>query len=147
MNFNKVVSPLNEFEFKEYYYFRWQYLRKDLNQKLGSERDDSENISIHRMVKNNNGEIIGVGRLHKVSLDIYQVRFFAIHKDYRLIGLGKYLMNDLEAIAVYKKGCYMTLNARENSIKFYKKLGYKISKKTHLLYKKIQHYEMTKKII
>ena len=147
MNFNKVVSPLNESEFKEYYYFRWQYLRKDLNQKLGSERDDSENISIHRMVKNNNGEIIGVGRLHKVSLDIYQIRFFAIHKDYRLIGLGKYLMNDLEKIAINKKGCYITLNSRENAIKFYKKLGYKISKKTHLLYKKIQHYEMTKKII
>ena len=147
MNFNKVVSPLNESEFKEYYYFRWQYLRKDLNQKLGSERDDSENISIHRMVKNNNGEIIGVGRLHKVSLDIYQVRFFAIHKDYRLIGLGRYLMNDLEKIAIHKKACYVTLNSRENAIKFYKKLDYKISKKTHLLYKKIQHYEMTKKII
>ena len=147
MTFNKVVSPLSESEFEKYYYFRWQYLRKNLNQKLGSERDDTENISVHRMIKNNDGEIIGVGRLHKVSSDIYQVRFFAIHEDYRLIGLGKYLMNDLEEIAINKNGHYIMLNARENAIKFYKKLGYKISKKTHLLYKKIQHYEMIKKII
>ena len=147
MNFNKVVSPLNKSEFEKYYYFRWQHLRKDLNQKLGSERDDTENISIHRMVENNDGEIIGVGRLHKVSSDIYQVRFFAIHKNHRLIGLGRYLMNDLEEIVAKKKGCYVLLNARENAIKFYKRLGYKISKKTYLLYKKIQHYEMIKKII
>ena len=147
MNFNKVVSPLNKSEFEKYYYFRWQYLRKDLNQKLGSERDNTENISIHRMVKNNDGEIIGVGRLHKISSDTYQVRFFAIHKNYRLIGLGRYLMNNLEEIAAKKKSCYVSLNARENAIIFYKRLGYKVSKKTHLLYKKIQHYEMIKKII
>ena len=86
MTFNKVVSPLNKSEFEKYYYFRWQYLRKDLNQKLGSERDNTENISIHRTVKNNDGEIIGVGRLHKAASDIYQVRLFAVHKNYRLIG-------------------------------------------------------------
>ena len=54
MNFNKVISPSNNSDFDKYYYFRWKYLRKDLNQKLGSERDDAENISIHRMIKNNN---------------------------------------------------------------------------------------------
>ena len=147
MTFNKVVSPLSESDFQKYYYFRWKYLRKNLNQKLGTERDDIENISTHRMVKNNDGEIIGVGRLHKLSSDIYQVRYFAVHKDYRRIGLGKYLMNDLEQIAAKKKGCYVMLNARENAIKFYEELNYKIVKKINLLYNKIQHYEMIKKII
>ena len=147
MVFNKITSPSNASEFQKYYYFRWEYLRKDLNQKLGSERDDTENISIHRMIKNNNGEIIGIGRLHKISLDIYQVRYFAVHKDYRRIGLGTYLMKDLEKIAVKNKSNYITLNARENAINFYKKLDYKVLKKTFLLYKKIQHYEMRKKII
>ena len=42
---------------------------------------------------------------------------------------------------------YITLNARENALKFYKKLNYKIIKKTNLLFGKIQHYEMMKKII
>ena len=147
MVFNKITSPSNASEFQKYYYFRWEYLRKDLNQKLGSERDDTENISIHRMIKNNNGQIIGIGRLHKISSGIYQVRYFAVHKDYRKIGLGRYLMEDLEKIVVKKKSNYITLNARESAINFYKKLGYKVSKKTFLLYKKIQHYEMRKKII
>ena len=147
MIFNKAISPSNHSDFDKYYYFRWEYLRKDLKQKLGSERDDTENISIHRMIKNNNGEIIGIGRLHKSSSDIYQIRYFAVHKDYRRIGLGTYLMKDLEKIAVKNKSNYITLNARENAINFYQKLGYKVLKKTFLLYKKIQHYEMRKKII
>ena len=144
---NQITSPSNNSEFEKYYYFRWEYLRKDLNQELGSERDDTENISTHRMIKNNNGDIIGIGRLHKVSSDTYQVRYFAVHKDYRKIGLGTYLMKDLEKIAVKNKSNYITLNARENAIIFYKKLDYKVLKKTFLLYKKIQHYEMRKKII
>ena len=144
---NQIISPSNNSEFEKYYYFRWEYLRKGLNQKLGSERDDTENISIHRMIKNNNGEIIGIGRLHKISSDTHQVRYFAIHKNYRREGLGSYLMKDLEQIAVKNKSNYITLNARDNAINFYKKLGYKVLKKTFLLYKKIQHYEMRKKII
>jgi len=147
MNFNKVISPSNNSDFDEYYYFRWEYLRKDLSQKLGTERDDAENISIHRMIKNNNEEIIGVGRLHKISSDIYQVRYFAVHKDYRRIGLGMYLMKDLEEIAIKDKANYIILNARENALDFYEKLNYKVIKKTNLLLGKIQHYEMKKKII
>ena len=146
MIFNKIVSPSNDSDFKDYYYFRWEYLRKNLKQKLGSERDDFENRSIHRMVKNNNEEIIGVGRLHKISMFVYQIRYFAIHRDYRRMGLGIYLMEDLEKIAINKKVQYITLNSRENALNFYKKLDYKIIKKTNLLYGKIQHYKMTKKI-
>ena len=151
---NKITSPSNNSEFEKYYYFRWEYLRKDLNQKLGSERDDTENISIHRMIKDNNGDIIGIGRLHKISLDTYQVRYFAIHKNYRRLGLGSYLMNDLESQAIQYNSShsnslklYITLNARENALIFYEKLNYKNIKKTNLLFGKIQHYEMRKKII
>ena len=34
---------------------------------------------------------IGIGRLHKVSSDTYQVRYFAIHKDYRRRGIFRVL--------------------------------------------------------
>ena len=147
MIFNKIVSPLNNSEFTDYYYFRWEYLRKDLDQELGSERDNIEDRSIHRMLKNDIGTIIGIGRLHKHSIDTYQIRYFAVHKDYRKIGVGTYLMKDLEDIVINKESKYIILNARENVLNFYKKLDYKILKKTNLLYGKIQHYEMKKKII
>ncbi len=163
---NHITSPSNKSEFEDYYYFRWEYLRKELNQKLGTERDDFDlddlalavNIGhpIHRMILNNNKErkIIGVGRAHQNSLGTYQVRYFAIHKNYRRLGLGSSLMNDLELHVIEHHRLYsnssklhITLNARENALNFYEKLNYKIIKKTNLLFGKIQHYEMMKKII
>tara|TARA_B100001540_G_C15756280_1_gene619530 strand:+ start:602 stop:1069 length:468 start_codon:yes stop_codon:yes gene_type:complete len=155
MIINQIISPSNKSEFERYYYFRWEYLRKELNQKLGSERDDLEDSSFHRMIINNNlkRKIIGVGRLHQNSLDTFQVRYFAIHKDFRRKGLGAYLMNHLEKIAIEKtrhykpSELYILLNARENALNFYKKLNYKNIKKTNLLFGIIQHYEMRKKII
>ena len=163
---NYIISPSNESEFEKYYYFRWEYLRKKLNQKLGTERDDFDlddlalavnvDYPIHRMILNNNKErkIIGVGRVHQNSLDTYQVRYFAIHKNYRRLGLGASLMKalELDVIEYHRRHSdssklYITLNARENALKFYKKLNYKIIKKTNLLFGKIQHYKMTKKII
>ncbi len=163
---NYHISPSNKYEFEKYYYFRWEYLRKELNQKLGTERDDFDlddldlvvNVGhpIHRMILNNNKErkIIGVGRAHQNSLGAYQVRYFAIHKNYRRLGLGSSLMNDLELHAIEhhrlhsnSSKLHITLNARENALNFYEKLNYKIIKKTNLLFGKIQHYEMMKKII
>ena len=159
MIINKIISPSNKSEFEKYYYFRWEYLRKKLNQKIGTERDDFDNLkssTIHRMILNSSKErkIIGVGRIHQNSLDTYQVRYFAIHKNYRRLGLGSYLMNDLESQAIQYNSShsnslklYITLNARENALIFYEKFNYKNIKKTNLLFGKIQHYEMRKKII
>ena len=108
------------------------------------------------MILNNNKErkIIGVGRVHQNSLGTYQVRYFAIHKNYRRLGLGSSLMNDLELHAIEhhrlhsnSSKLHIILNARENALNFYEKLNYKIIKKTNLLFGKIQHYKMIKKII
>lgn len=41
---------------------------------------------------------------------------------------------------------YIVLNARENAIKFYEKNGYHIIEKSYLLFGKIQHYKMIKRI-
>ena len=56
-------------------------------------------------------------------------------------------MADLEKIAINEKAKFIVLNAREDALNFYQKLNYKIIKKTNLLYNKIQHYQMKKKII
>ena len=53
-------------------------------------------------------------------------------------------MNHFEQISTNKKIQYIILNARENAVPFYKKLGYNITEKTNLLFGKIQHYEMKK---
>tara|TARA_Y100001936_G_scaffold56440_1_gene55342 strand:- start:14302 stop:14772 length:471 start_codon:yes stop_codon:yes gene_type:complete len=143
MNYN-VISPENNQDFNRYYYFRWKYLRKPLNQELGSEKDEIEIQSIHRMILDNQKEIIAVGRIHYNTSIESQIRYFAVDKSYRRQGVGSYLMQDLENIAIKNNCTSMILNARENAVVFYEKLGYKIIKKTNLLFGKIQHYEMKK---
>jgi len=139
-----IISPIGKEDFDKYYYFRWEYLRKPLDQKLGTEQDKIEDKSIHRMIIDNRNEIIAIGRVHHNSLIESQIRYFAVDKDYRRKGIGSYLMQDLEGVALKNNRQNMLLNARENAVSFYEKLGYVISKKTNLLFGKIQHYEMKK---
>ena len=139
-----IISPKKPLDFDEYYYFRWKYLRKPLDKKLGTEKDDIEHLSTHRMILNNQKKIIAVGRVHYNTSEESQIRYFAVDSSYRRKGIGTYLMADLEGIASTKKCTTMVLNARESAIDFYKNLGYKITKKTNLLFGKIQHYEMKK---
>ena len=145
LNYN-IVTPKSEEDYNDYYYFRWKYLRKPLNKKLGSERDNIENKGIHKMIKNKQGFIIAVGRIHWVSSICAQIRYFAVDKDYRKDGIGTYLMEYFEEISFSEKKEHIILNARENSLPFYEKLGYNIIEKTNLLYGKIQHYKMKKMI-
>jgi len=143
MNCN-IISPEKQEEFNQYYYFRWEYLRKPLDKQLGTERDDIEDLSIHRIVLNETKKIIAVGRVHHNDSIESQIRYFAVDKNYRRQGVGSYLMQDLENIALRENRQIMMLNARENALFFYESLGYAISKKTNLLFGKIQHYEMKK---
>ena len=140
-----IISP-TEKDFDDYYYFRWKYLRKPLNKKLGSERDNIEHRSIHKLIKNEQNFIIAVGRMHLVSNICSQIRYFAVDSKYRKQGIGAYLMNHFEQISNDKKIQYIILNARESAVPFYEKLGYNIIEKTNLLYGKIQHYKMKKVI-
>ena len=142
----KIVSPSSIIEFKNYYYFRWFYLRKPLNQKQGTEKDNLENQSIHKMIIYEN-KIIGVGRVHKILKFKYQIRYFAVDKKFRRKNIGSLLMESLEQEIRNRGGRFIVLNSRENAIDFYKALNYSIIKKTNLLYGKIQHYEMLKIII
>ena len=146
MIYHNISSPKNKNEFDDYYYFRWKYLRKPLNKRLGTEKDDIEDQSIHKMVINKEGSIIAVGRIHKLSNTSSQIRYFAVDRDYRKQGIGVYLMNHLEKVSLDEKRFYMILNARENAVSFYEKLGYHITEKSNLLYGKIQHYRMKKNI-
>ena len=139
-----ISEPKNDNDFNDYYYYRWLYLRKPLNKELGTEKDELENQSIHRMIKNKKDNIIAVARLHHNSDDESQVRYFAIDKNYRRIGLGSFLMQHLEKISIRTKHQNMVLNARENSVPFYESLGYVVYKKTNLLFGQIQHYKMKK---
>ena len=143
-----INSPKTKNDFEKYYYLRWKMLRKPHNKSLGSEKDDLEKDSFHIFVENKKSDIIAVGRLNLINHNKdAQIRYMAVDEDFQKKGYGSTLLKELERIACINKVNIIYLNARENAIQFYKKNGYVIEKKTHLLYNEIQHWLMKKKLL
>lgn len=143
---NTCRSPSNKDEFTQYYQLRWEILRKPWNQPLGSEQDNIESSCFHRMIIDENEQVLAVGRLEKSSNNTAQIRFMAVRNDFQGKGLGKQIMQSLEEKA-YEEGIdEISLNAREAAEAFYHGLGYTSNGLAHLLYGQIQHILMTKKL-
>ena len=140
-----IIEPKSNDEFRKYYNLRYEVLRKPWGQPLGSERDKDEEISIHRMIiDEKTGEALAVGRLQFNSKDEAQIRYMAVANGYQGKGLGSQIISALENIARRNSNKWMILSARGNALQFYKNNGYKIVKKTHLLFNDIQHWLMRK---
>ena len=146
MKYN-IVQPLTKTEFENYYFFRWKILRKPLGLNIKSVKDNLEDLSIHLMITNQSKEIIAVGRMHFLdnsNKDVAQVRYMAVDDNFQRIGLGKKMLKKFEIMARNKRVKKIILHARESAIEFYKKNGYKIKEKSHLLNKEVQHWLMYK---
>ena len=143
-----IKSPINKNEYKLYYQFRWETLRKPLLQPKGSEKDELERNSYHIMMLIDN-KVIGVGRIHfiiKNSIKKAQIRYMAIDKNLQRKGYGSLILSELEKIAKKNNVGNIFLHARDKAVKFYIKNNYKKTKKAHLLFNSIQHWLMDKKI-
>lgn len=143
---NVCRSPLNDSEFKQYYQLRWQILRQPWQQPVGSERDDNESTSLHRIILDSSQQVLAVGRVEKVDSNTAQIRYMAVKEGQQGLGLGKQLMQSLE-VAAKEYGCnQVMLHARESAESFYLALGYQPQALSHLLYGEIQHIHMIKKL-
>jgi thioesterase domain-containing protein len=141
---NVCRSPKTVPEFERYYQLRWQILRKPWDQPLGSERDGLEQESIHRMIIDANENVLAVGRLEKSSQFSGQIRFMAVSSKTQGQGLGQQIIAALEHQAQKLGITEVTLNAREDAIGFYQKLGYSLQAFSHLLFDEIKHFTMSK---
>jgi len=143
----KIIEPTTSKEFKKYYNLRYEILRKPWGQPLGSERDEREETSIHRMIiDNKTGNTLAVGRLQFNSEDEAQIRYMAVADYFQGEGLGSQIIIALEDVARGKGIQRIILSARENALQFYRNNGYEIVKKTHLLFGEIQHWLMGKEL-
>jgi thioesterase domain-containing protein len=140
-------SPQSTAEFDKYYHLRWQVLRQPWGQVLGSERDSLEQESIHRMIIDAHDKVLAVGRLEKTSQFSGQIRFMAVCPESQGQGLGQKMIKALELQAQHLGITDITLNARENALGFYQKLGYSSQGFSHLLFDDIKHFTMTKKLV
>ncbi len=141
---NVCRSPKTALEFEQYYQLRWQILRQPWEQPTGSERDDLEQESIHRMIIDANDNVLAVGRLEKSSQFSGQIRFMAVNTKAQGQGLGLQIIEALEHQAQKLGITEITLNAREDAVGFYQKLGYSLQGFSHLLFDTIKHFTMTK---
>ena len=143
----KIIEPNSSAEFEQYYNLRYEVLRKPWLQPKGSEKDDDDKSSIHRMIiDESNGKAVAVGRLQFNTSEEAQIRYMAVSDNYQLKGYGNIIIKTLEDIALNKGIRNIILQARENALKFYWKNGYEIIEKSYLLFDEIQHWLMIKKI-
>ena len=143
----KIIEPNSSAEFEQYYNLRYEVLRKPWLQPKGSEKDDGDKSSIHRMIiDESNGKAVAVGRLQFNTSEEAQIRYMAVSDNYQLKGYGNLIVKTLEDIALNKGIRNIILQARENALKFYWKNGYEIIEKSYLLFDEIQHWLMVKKI-
>lgn len=143
---NTLKAPKTAEEFSKYYQLRWKILRQPWHQSLGSEQDDQEQYAIHRMVVDEHDNVLAVGRLEKVTERQGQIRFMAVDDNMQGQRLGQQIVNALEQRASVLGITEICLNAREQALGFYQKLGYKKQGYSHTLFDEVKHYSMTKKI-
>ncbi len=141
----KIITPKTATDWQKYYALRYEVLREPWKQPHGSEVLADEESAIHAMIVDEN-RVLAVARLHEAEKGIGQVRCVAVATNQQGKGLGKILMNYLEQEAIKKGMQDIILEARENAVSFYENLGYKIIKKSYLLFDAIQHYTMIKKL-
>jgi len=141
----EIIEPSNENEFEIYYKIRYEALRQPWGKPVGSEKDDSEDSSLHFMALEN-GIPLGVCRLQYNDEKVAQIRFMAVNEASRGKGIGKILIDFAEKRASNDGRNLMILQARDYAIPFYEKSGYTIKEKSFLLWDLIQHYLMEKNL-
>jgi ribosomal protein S18 acetylase RimI-like enzyme len=143
----RIITPVTAADFEQYYRLRYEVLRAPWHQPEGSEKAADDATATHALMLNEHGVALGVCRLHLQTPEEAQIRFMAIHPAYQCQGLGKELLQYLEDQARAQGARYITLQARENALAFYRRCGYTVLAKTHLLFGEIQHYQMRKDLI
>ncbi|WDE11197.1 bifunctional GNAT family N-acetyltransferase/thioesterase [Thalassomonas haliotis] len=139
-------TPQSPEEFQAYYYLRWQMLRKPWHQGEGSEQDEFEQQSIHRMCLDEDNNVVAVGRLHRSGQFSGEIRFMAVADGQQGKGLGKKIIQSLELEARKLGVTEISLNARENAVPFYSRLGYQNLGFSHRLFDTIRHDKMVKSL-
>jgi N-acetylglutamate synthase-like GNAT family acetyltransferase len=142
----EIKSPQTDAEWKAYYALRFNVLREPWNQPLGSEVLADEDQAIHAIAVEDN-EVVGVARMHESAEKQGQVRCVATATAAQGKGIGKAIMAYLEDQAKAKGWAEIVLEARENAVPFYQRIGYTIIAESYLLFGEIQHYRMKKALI
>jgi GNAT superfamily N-acetyltransferase len=137
-------SPQTDAEWHSYHDLRWQVLRKPWGQPPGGDAGEANEDVLHVMIPDDHGRAIAVGRIIFKSPQEAQVRSMATLEERRGQGLGRRVMEYLEQTARERGIGTIFLNAREQAVPFYAKLGYQAVGEGPLLFGCIPHTVMRK---
>lgn len=141
-----IRSPQTDAEWQAYFKLRYDVLRAPWGQATGSEQTPDENLHQHFAYFTAENQIIGVGRLDRITAQTTQIRFMAVADDQQGKGIGKALMEEMESVSKELGIQKIILHAREVALPFYQQLGYQLDTPSHLLFGEIQHFLMHKLI-
>jgi N-acetylglutamate synthase-like GNAT family acetyltransferase len=140
----RLTQPRTKEELARYFGLRWLVLRAPWDQPPGSERDEYEAQAFHLMVEDDSGNAIGVGRLHRTSASVGQVRYMAVAENRRHEGIGTVVLDKLEQRARQWAMRKVVLNARNGVVEFYRRRGYRMVGAGEVLFGSIEHTRMEK---
>lgn len=120
----QVINPSDEQQWQAYYDLRYRVLREPFQRPRGSEQDEYDQVGLHRMVINDAGQAVAVGRLHFNSPEEGQIRFMASAPEHRGEGHGVAIVYALEQLARQEGATHIVINSRDNTLGFYQKCGY-----------------------
>ncbi len=123
---------------------RYKILRQPWDQPRDTGTDNLEGTSINAFIADQNSLVLACGRLQENENKVGQIRFMAVDASQQGKGLGKKIVEFLEAKGKEMGLKKIELQARENAVEFYKSNGYTIKEKSFLLWGIIQHYLMEK---
>ena len=139
-----VKAPETPQEWEKYFEIRYITLREEWSQPIGSEHLADDHSSYHALAIGEDGESVGVCRMHFNSPTETQIRMMGVLSSTRIKGTGTALLQHFEKIAKQEGSQNMVLDARDYAIKFYEKNGYTLVKQTHILWGLIPHFWMQK---
>jgi len=142
----QIGKPETPGQLEEYFDLRWRILRSNWNQPRGSERDEFDQVADHVTVRHPDGQLVGIGRLHLKNETVAQIRYMAIEKDCRGLGVGRAIIEKLEQLAKTHGVERIVLNARDNVVGFYEHLGYTVIGPGPTMFDEIEHSEMEKRL-
>ncbi|HGE6089116.1 TPA: YiiD C-terminal domain-containing protein [Vibrio cholerae] len=120
----KLITPTTDNQLNKYFHFRWQMLREQWRMPIGSERDEYDSMSHHRMIVDSRGYPMAIGRLYITPDCEGQIRYMAVKANRRSKGMGSLILVALESLARQEGAKRLVCNAREDAIPFYAKNGF-----------------------
>ena len=142
-----ISTPRSEQELNDYFHFRWRWLREQWGFPPGSEKDEYETVSEHRVILSPSGDIVACGRIHLNSAEEAQIRHIAVDKKYRRKGVGLIILGALEVVARDLGAKRAVTNSRETSMSFFSACGFEVESKAPTELGKLKRKHMFKILV